>query len=334
MFSNRTPLFPFSKVLILVTILVVVFWNGRLVPCSASSQRQQQQPTYGIDTLVGYRYYDGDGGLASHASVSSPLQVVLHPVTGDVCFADSYNHVIRCIDSVSGVISTVAGTPGVFGYGGDGTVATRALLSEPRGVAFSANGGHQLFIADTLNNRVHMVDMVSRIITTVAGDGSLATRASLNRPSSVTVVGTTGELVIADRDNHRIRAVDIANSGIIYTVAGIGRRTGYKGAVLGDDGYAVDASLNIPEVVVSIGNGEILVADRGNFRIRKISTHGMITTVAGTGVEVIGNDGFLATVTAIGSIGGLAIDHDGHVYISDHLGHCVRRIDSTTQLPS
>ncbi len=244
MFCNRTPLFPFSQVLIIVTILVVaVLWNGRLVPCSARSSQQQQQPTYGIDTLVGYRYFDGDGGLASHASVSSPLQVVLHPVTGDVYFADSYNHVIRCIDSVSGVISTVAGTPGVFGYGGDGSVATRALLSEPRGVTFSANhgGGHLvLFIADTLNNRVRMVDMVSRIITTVAGDGygdyagdgSLATRASLNRPSSVTVVGTTGQLVIADRDNHRIRAVDIANSGNIYTVAGIGRRTGEEGGCL------------------------------------------------------------------------------------------------------
>ncbi len=103
-------------------------------------------------------------------------------------------------------------------------------------------------------------------------------------------------------------------------------------ALLGDDGYAVDASLHSPEVVVSTGNGEILVADRGNFRIRKISTHGMITTVAGTGVEVTGNDGFLATATAIGSIGGLAVDHDGHVYMSDQLGHCVRRIDSTTQL--
>ncbi len=222
--------------------------------------------TFNIDTVVGHRFYDGDG-FVSLVSVNTPYSIAFHPITEDLFIVDSGNHVIRKIDKVSGVITTVAGTPSVQGYSGDSGLATGARLSSPMNIAFSPDG-QTMYIADYKNHRVRMVK--DGIITTVAGngadgfggDGVPATNTSLNWPYDMTILPTTGELVIADRSNHRIRKVDL--NGIISTIAGTGTRTGDGGALLGDDGPAINATLKAPEKIITNSIGEIFIADQGN----------------------------------------------------------------------
>ncbi len=119
-----------------------------------------QCQTFLIDTLVGHRFYDGEGGLASHVLLDYPYNVAFHPITDELFIVDTYNHVIRKVDKTSGVITTVAGTPELLGFSGDGGLATKAHLFVPMGVAFSLDG-ESMYIADNGKNHVRMVRMVS-----------------------------------------------------------------------------------------------------------------------------------------------------------------------------
>ena len=198
---------------------------------------------------------------------------------GNLFIADARS--IRKVDP-SGIITTFAGN-GTHGFSGDGGPATDASLGSVSAIA--VDGAGNLFIADTrgalrsrgpdgaplmlLEPRIRKVD-TSGIITTVAGngtagfsgDGGPATNASLNSPSGVAVDGA-GNLFIADRGNQRIRKVDA--SGIITTVAGNGT-SGFSG----DGGPATSASLRGPRGVAVDGDGNLLIADSGNRRIRKV----------------------------------------------------------------
>ncbi len=257
--------------------------------------------------MAGQRLHDGNGGFASHVSFSSPSNVAIHPESGDLFIADTNNHVIRRVDKMNGVITTVAGTPGVGGYAGDGKRPTDALLYNPTCVTFTRDG-QSMYIVDSWNHRVRMVR--DGLINTVAGsgipgyerDGGQARSTLLNRPSSATVL-PNGELIIADTANHRIRKVDL--NGIISTIAGTGMRTeGEK--ELKDDGLATSATLNYPEGIVVNENGDIFFADRGNYRIRRIDLDGKITTVVGTGTFGATGDNGPADKAMIGEIKGLA----------------------------
>ena len=181
-------------------------------------------------------------------------------------------------------------TDGAAAFSGDGGPASRARLNDPYGVAVDASGN--FFIADTENNRIRRVDGATGIITTVAGDGTAgfsgdggaAASASLNRPFGA-ALDALGNLFIAAFGNHRIRKVDLA-TGIITTVAGDGI-TGFNG----DGGPAADASLEGPPGVAVDELGNLLIADSGNHRIRKVDVAtGIITTVAGNGTAGFSGD--------------------------------------------
>jgi sugar lactone lactonase YvrE len=169
--------------------------------------------TTGIITTVagnGAAGYSGDGGPATSASLGGPSDVALDS-SGNLFIADQPNNVIRRVDAATGIITTVAGN-GTAGYSGDGGAATSATLTNPAGVAVDGSGN--LFIADTSRNRIRRVDAISGVIITVAGDGNLgysgdggpATSASLFFPSGV-AVEASGNFLIADTDNNRIRQV-------------------------------------------------------------------------------------------------------------------------------
>lgn len=117
--------------------LVLVFSIVVIIACFHILPQGLQCQTYEIDTVVGHRFYSGEGGLATHVSLNYPQNVAYHPITGDLFIVDSGNHVIRKIDKLSGVITTVAGIPAVDGYSGDGGPAREAKLSNPTGIAFS-----------------------------------------------------------------------------------------------------------------------------------------------------------------------------------------------------
>src|SRR5258708_6132146 len=141
-----------------------------------------------ITTLAGNGMpgFSGDGGTAGGARVNSPYGVALDN-SGNVLIADSANHRIRRVDTMTGIITTVAGN-GAVGFSGDGGPATSASLNTPRGVTKDSAGN--VFIGDSYNNRVRRVDAMTGIITTVAGngteafsgDGGPATSASLRTP--------------------------------------------------------------------------------------------------------------------------------------------------------
>ena len=152
--------------------------------------------------------YSGDGGLATAAKLYYPWHVAVD-ASGNLYIADRFCYCIRMVTKSTGVITTVAGN-GIGGYNGDGIQATSAQLYNPLGVAVDASGN--LYIADAWNYRIRMVTKSTGVITTVAGtgvagyngDGVQATSADLNNPLGV-AVDASGNIYIADSDNHRIR---------------------------------------------------------------------------------------------------------------------------------
>jgi len=152
--------------------------------------------------------YYGDGGPAIYAQIYGPHGIAFDSA-GNLYIADTGNNRVRKIDT-NGIITTVAGSSGVGGFGGDGGPATKALLNYPVGVATDPAGN--LYIADSLNSRIRKVS-VNGTITTVAGNGSLgyagdggsSTDASLYFPNDVKVSG--GKIYIADTQNNVIRVL-------------------------------------------------------------------------------------------------------------------------------
>ena len=219
----------------------------------------------------------------------------------------------------NGIITTVAGD-GPQGDSGDGGQATSAQLSNPSGVAVDAAGN--LYIADSGNHRIRKV-AANGIITTVAGNGSYgysgdggrATSAQLAAPWGV-AVDAAGNLYIADTNNGVIRKV--AASGIITTVAGNGSH-GYSG----DGGPATSAQLNSPSGVAVDAAGNLYIADYGNYRIRKVATNGIITTVAGNYYGYSG-DGGPATSAQLTFPWGLTVDATGNLYVADLSNNAIR----------
>jgi alpha-tubulin suppressor-like RCC1 family protein/sugar lactone lactonase YvrE len=264
--------------------------------------------------------FAGDGGLATAGEVYSAYGVD-DDGSGDVFIADGGNQRIRKVDA-SGIITTVVGDG--FGYfWGDNGPATNAEIYNPHGVA--ADGMGNVFIADTYNNRIRKVD-TNGIITTVvgqssrgfSGDGGPATSASLYYPYGV-LVDTNGNLFVADTYNSRIRKVD--TNGIITTVAGKSS-SGFSG----DGGAATNASLYRPQSVAMDGNGNLLIADTSNSRVRQVDVYGVITTIAGNGSSTYSGDNGVATNAGMNPYG-VSVDGYGDVLIADRSNNRIRRVD-------
>jgi len=218
-----------------------------------------------------------------------------------------------------GDIVTVAG-----GGAGDGDQALRVPLKP---VAMSYDSSGNLLVADCDANRVRKIDP-SGVITTIAGvgglgfygDGGPATDAALSCPSGVAVDGS-GNVFISDEFNHRIRKIDA--SGIITTIAGTGT-AGFSG----DGGQAASATMNRPMGLAVDASGAVYFADYANQRVRKVSSSGTITTVAGNGVAGFSGDGGSGTYAKLNYPVAVAVDSYGKVYIADTNNFRVRRVDS------
>jgi hypothetical protein len=211
---------------------------------------------------------------------------------------------------------------------GDGGPATAALLVQPTGVATMPDGG---YIVSSWNwSNVRRVSPNGTITTFAgktlgvngfSGDGGPATNAQLNAPYGV-AVQADGSVLIADSNNFRIRKV--SPTGIITTVAGNGTE-GFSG----DGGPATAAKLDLPVGVAATRDGGFLIADAINNRIRKVSSTGIITTVAGTGAEGFSGDGGPATAARLWSPNGVSATADGGFLITDNANNRVRRVSPT-----
>lgn len=265
--------------------------------------------------------FSGDGGPAISAQLNAPYRTALD-ASGSLIISDFLNHRIRKVNS-SGIITTIAGS--TQGYSGDGGSATLAQFNAPSGVAIDLSGN--IYVTDYGNNVVRMIN-TSGIISTIvgngtagfSGDGGNATLATLTNPYGITI-DATGNLYIADTYNSRIRK--ITPSGTITTIAGT-NSVGFSG----DGGLGVNASLNLPQEVAVDLSGNIYIADSQNHRIRKINTSGVISTIAGNGVNGFSGDGSPATSAQLDTPVGVSIDGSGNIYIADLVNQRIRKINS------
>jgi sugar lactone lactonase YvrE len=299
------------------TLLISDVWNQRIRAIRSDGT---------ITTIAGNGEsgFAGDGGPASSASFNYPNDIA-RDTAGNLYVADTLNNRVRKIDT-TGKVSTVAGS-GLGGYDGDDQPAVEASLKQPFGVAVDAAGN--LFIADTGNNRIREVTPDGTITTvagrsgaasppTAIGDGGPAASAYLVKPYDV-VVDPSGNLLIADSGNLRVRAVDMT-SGIISTFAGNGQVGSFP-----SDGtkQATDARLSRPYALLCAG-GQVYIADAGAERVYRVSAAGFIFRVAGGGTGF--GDGGPAIAAGLHGPSGLAMGADGTIYIADALAHRVRAV--------
>lgn len=233
---------------------------------------------------------------------------------------------------VAATIDSVAGT-GTKGFAGDGGPADKALLEQPFHCDVDNKGS--LYIAEANNHCIRKVDLKTGKITTVAGtgkkgytgDGGKATDATFNEPYAV-VVDADDNLYIVDRLNAVVRKVE-AKTGTITTVAGTGKK-GYSG----DGGKGSEAMLVEPNDCCLDGKDGLLIADVGDWRIRRLDLKtGLITTFAGTGRKTgkidranLG-DGGPATKATIHGARAVCVDGKGNTYICEREGSAIRKVD-------
>ena len=276
--------------------------------------------------------YAGDGGKATQASLNLPNGIAFD-ATGKIMYiADTGNSVIRKVDTGTGIITTVAGN-NFNAYSGDGGPATSASLSLPTSVAL--DGAGNLYIADTNNNCIRKVT-TDQVIHTVAGqcsyalfqgDGGPAIAAKLNKPYSV-AVDAQGSIYFSDTQNDRIRKV--TPDGIINTIAGNGTQ-GFR------DGPALQAEFYGPSGIALDASGSLYIADKSNFRIRKLLPSGNVVTVAGSGSPGYSGNGVAASGAAMYFPLGIFIDNStGNAYIADSQNQVVREltVSNASSLPS
>lgn len=273
----------------------------------------------------GKQGYTGDGGLATAARLSEPYEVRFDP-QGDMYFVEMKNHVVRKVDSATGIIATIAGD-GTAGYSGDGGPATRAQLKSPHSIALDDRGS--LFIADIGNHRIRRVDLATGVITTFAGNGVQRLPTTGQRVTHMPVLGpralfvTDRILWVALREGHSVWKINL-DAPRWQHVAGTGM-PGYSG----DGGLAVSATFNGPKGIAVDGHGDIYVADTENQVIRRIDVNkNTIHTLAGSGPDERGGhgDGGPANQGQLNRPHGVCVDAHGGVYIGDSENHRVRQV--------
>src|SRR5579885_2370430 len=287
--------------------------------------------------------FNSDNILALRAELNSPAALAFDK-SGNLYIADLLNNRVREVLAVAGAITPTSIITTVVGTGqpcldptascGDGGPGSQARLSAPSGIAVDGSG--DLFIADSLDNRVREVIAGTGVITTVAGtgqqcadpttpcgDGGPATQAQLFSPARVALDGS-GNLYFTDLSDNRVREVmavggAITATSVITTVAG----TGSAGRS-GDGGPATQAQLSSPSgLAVDSSGTHIWIADSGNNRIREV-TAGTIFTMAGSGTRGFSGDGGLAYLAQLHAPHDVTLDGAGNIYIADSGNNRVR----------
>ena len=260
-------------------------------------------------------------------SLDNPQGVVA--ADGVVDVSNTADNVVASIDGIA--TTTIAGSYEATGESGDGGPATAATLDQPTALARDKAG--DLFIADTEDNVVREITP-DGIIHLVAGngtegdrgDGGPAAHAELDSPQGV-AVNAKGDVFIADTYNNVVR--EVTPWGFISTYAGNGN-PGYRG----DGGPAVRAELSSPTGLAVDALGNLYIADSGNNVIRRVSTNGIITTVAGDvaadqssgGLGGFSGDGGPATQARLNSPQGIALDQAGDLFIADTFNNAIREV--------
>jgi sugar lactone lactonase YvrE len=272
-----------------------------------------------VTTLAGFRGSFGSAdGYRVNARFARPNGVAVG-ADGTVYVADSINHTVRKI-TPSGFVTTLAGLAGSPGST-DGT-GSAARFSGPRGVAVDNAG--VVYVTDGSNHTIRRITPAG-VVTTIAGlagssgsaDGAGDT-ARFNLPSGITV-DSAGTLFVTDGINHTIRMVTAA--GVVSTIAGTALTPGSV------DGTGSAARFNFPRGITVDGTGTLYVADTNNHTIRKITSGGVVTTLAGTPNQT-GSTDAAGSAARFSSPNGIAVDGAGNLWVADSNNHTIRQVTS------
>jgi uncharacterized protein (TIGR03437 family) len=265
--------------------------------------------------------FSGDNGSAINASLATPTDVVLDK-SGNMYIADGNNNRIRKV-TPDGTITTIAGN-GRYGFGGDGGPAVTAILAFPSALAVDAAGN--LFVYDNGNNRIRKIS-TDGTINTIAGNGKSGYSGEGNALQVATevagqiAVDSKGNVYFGDYNGPYYRKVSPAGQTSI--IAGTGTAD-----FSGDGGPAIKAAVKDPNGIAVDSQDNIYTAELNNDRVRKITTDGIINTIAGSGGLGSTGDGGPALKALINPIG-VTVDRAGNVFAADYNSKAIRRIDTT-----
>ncbi len=325
--------------------------DGDLVVADYHGQRIWRIDGEGILHVLagdGVQGDSGDGGPAIDAQLSDPHDLT-QDKDGNLYFSDLHNQVCRRIDYKTGIITRIAGS-GKVGRGGDGGPAVEAEMDTHCGIALDNDGN--VYISSEWTNNIRKIDAETGTIELFAGhearhypsergtsrpysgkglslggysgDGGPKEEAGFHHPEHL-AFDSKGDLYVCDNSNDRIRKIDM-KTGIVTTVLGNGDR-----ASNGDGGPAAEASILMPDALCFDVHDNMYVGEKYGFRVRRVDAEtGIVTTIAGTGVPGMGEEGVLGTETSCNSVEvGVWADPDGTVFFSD-CGGRVRRVDGGT----
>lgn len=270
-------------------------------------------PASDVSTLAGSGHAGSSNGTGTAASFRGPYGVAAD-VHGNLHVADFENNLIRKV-TPAGVVSTTAGSGASGSADGIGAAAT---FHRPAGAAVDGSGN--IYVADFENHLIRKITPTGDV-TTLAGSGvagsadGTGASASFNAPLAV-ALDLQGNVYVSDFRNHRIRK--ITPTGAVTTLAG----SGEMGA---DDGTGLAASFRYVGGLAVDGTGNVFVADTENHLIRKITSTGVVTTLAGSRGEPGADDG-VGAAASFADPYGITVDAAGHLYVADTNNHLIRKI--------
>ncbi|MBX3226329.1 MAG: hypothetical protein KIT84_42900 [Labilithrix sp.] len=294
---------------------VTVASNGVLYVADTYNHRIRRVTTEGVVTTLAGSSRGTDDGAFDDARFTEPARLARGP-NGDVFVTDWIGHAVRRL-STNGTVSTFAGPLLLGGKNGTGA---RASFRDICGIAADAEGN--VFVGD-----VGAIRKVSPLgdVSTLAGkdtwdwghDDGAGSAAHFASPCNPAVDRRNGDVYVADYGSHTIRKVTPA--GIATTIAGIPWTAGAT------NGPAATARFDNPSGVAIDGAGNVFVADTENHLVRKITPGGIVSTFAGKAGTSGANDGPLGTGT-LSTPGGIVVEPDGSVLVSEYEAQIVRRI--------
>ena len=284
-----------------------------------------------ISSLAGSQGFGTEDGTGSAAAFNTPNGSVVY--NNNLYVADFVNHTIRQIVIATGVVTTLAGSPGVSGSA-DGT-GSAARFNGPTDIA--SDGSGLLFVTDQNNNTIRQIVAATGAVTTLAGDATQAagtadgtgSNARFNLPFGISCCGgAPSALYVTDSGSHTIREI-VVSSGVVTTPVGVAGTSGFV------DASDNAAKFNTPKGLTEV-SGVLYVADSVNNAIRKVTTAGthVVTTFAGSTASLSGSTDDTGTAARFNGPVGVAAEGTTNLYIGDRLNHTIRKIQISNQAVS